>query len=157
VRASPTDGSDTVICFSCLFAPFFRPSTPNLVVDDERREILQSCRGGSVGSDSLGDEEADCQQDLWQLVLRQMMSHTRQRPTPINVEVSDNFTKEAFLQTLTASYNGNGVGQQMPQGREFTSTMDPFVITINTTIQSNMIASFVWGVCDLVHPGKFHG
>lgn len=149
--ANRSCGSVIMNCFSCLFGCFVRPSTPNLVADDERREILEkSFSGGSDGSDSSSDEGADCQQDLWKLVLRQKLSKTKQCPTPINVEVSDNSTTETFLQTLTASYNENGFAQKMPRVREIFSSMEPFVITINTMVQSNIIASLVWGSLTLV-------
>lgn len=135
-------------CFSCFRDCFGKPRAASSSADDAHPVSMEKGLEKTISSGSdtlLADEGANYQQDLWQLALQTKLLQTQQRTVPIDLELHDWSTPEAFLQTLISSYNTSGFASLLPRVRQTFLAIEPFVTAINTMTQSNMIAGLVWG------------
>jgi hypothetical protein len=117
----------------------------------------------------LEDEGEDYQRDLWRQVIAEkseLLARARNRlaarqsnageeqKTKVNgqavqAELDDTYP-DKFLQDLTTMYTSNGYAKRMPRVRQIFEGLRPFVVAVNTLVQTETVSALVWGSVCLV-------
>jgi hypothetical protein len=101
--------------------------------------------------DLLSDEGAGIQDDLWRLTFQQKLRTARLIDSHVVEQLSTHATFDSALESLTQSYNGNGLARRMPLVQSLLNAIRPFTAVISTMVQSDpTIPGLVWGSVQMV-------
>lgn len=112
--------------------------------------------------DLLQDEGECYQDDQWRLVItekRSMLEVVRARlvhrfgdvdGTATVVDDVEDVSPQIFLQKLTVLYTTKGHTNRISRVREIFTSIQPFVVAVNTLVQGEMVAALVWGSLSLI-------
>jgi hypothetical protein len=115
----------------------------------------------------LEGEGTNYQRDPWRLVIAEkseLLASARNRLAPRHSNASEKYktkvngqevhtelndtSPDKFLQDLTTMYTSNGYAKRMPRVRQIFEGLRPFVVAINTLVQTEKVSAVVWGsVC----------
>ena len=151
------------LSWCCIFAssPQDERDGPPFEMHDDK--TVTSTTSTASSQDILGNEGSKYQSDLWRLTLTEKSSEIRKRlknnrsafvMPSFDVDpqsfVTESATAESFLQSLTGVYNQNGYAQRMPRIREIFGSIEPFIASVSTMAQTNMVAALIWGSMTIV-------
>ncbi|KAH7322588.1 pfs domain-containing protein [Stachybotrys elegans] len=112
--------------------------------------------------DLLQDEGEDYQKDQWQQVIaekRNALLQTKSRVLPkfsdvdgvmAMVDEAGGLSPNMFLQTLKQQYTIHGHSGRISRIHNLFTSIQPFIVAVNTIVQNDTAASIVWGCLSLV-------
>ena len=98
--------------------------------------------------DLLHDEGSAVQNDLWQLCFREKLKEWDPKDRVFLEHLHDedlSQSPERCLEYLSRKYAEQGVSKYRSRIKIVLETVEPFITAVNTMVQSDQIASLVWG------------